>query len=112
MINGVWAQSGICFNLTSCSVGYTAVGATASTQCVGQAWSPPTVSCPRKVFNPTLPLSTAMVMMVKKQVRLRMIASLFKKGGLKFCWTTSSIEEDFCFLMLGYGSTSNAFFES
>ena len=66
MINGVWTQSGICFNLTSCSEGYTAVGASASTQCVGQAWSPPSVSCPRKVFNPSLQLSTAMVMMVKQ----------------------------------------------
>ena len=66
MSNGLWAQSGICFNLTSCSEGYTAVGAIASTQCVGQAWSPPTVSCPRKVFNPTLQTSTAMVMMVKR----------------------------------------------
>ena len=66
MINGVWTQSGISFNLSSCSVAYTAVGATASTQCIGQAWTPPTVSCPRKVYKPTVQLSSAMVMMTKQ----------------------------------------------
>ena len=66
MSNGVWTQSGIFFNLSSWSLGYTAVGATPSTQYIGQEWTPSTVSCPRKVYKPTLQLSSAMVMMTKQ----------------------------------------------